>query len=174
VNRIARLVEDMRRLFHGTSGEVADVDLSLVVEEALREAGLHSGQSPRVVVSEEGDLPRVRGSSERLAQALSQLLENARTALSGAPDPMIRVALRRAGEQVELEVSDNGPGVPEHLRDRIFDPFFTTRAPDQGTGLGLALAFDIAREHGGVLEERPTRGRGATFVLRLPLRTGES
>jgi PAS domain S-box-containing protein len=169
VNRIARLVEDMRRLFHGTSGEVNDVDLSLVVEEALREAGLHSGQSPRVVVSEEGDLPTVRGSSERLAQALSQLLENARTALSGAPDPMIRVALRRSGEQVELEVSDNGPGVPEHLRERIFDPFFTTRAPDQGTGLGLAMAFDIAREHGGVLEERPTRGRGATFVLRLPL-----
>jgi signal transduction histidine kinase len=63
--------------------------------------------------------------------------------------------------------------VPETLRERVFDPFFTTKSPDQGTGLGLSLAFDIARDHGGVLEERSARGRGATFVLRLPTLGGE-
>jgi signal transduction histidine kinase len=169
VDRIARLVEDMRRLFHGSAGGLDEVDLEAVVDDALRAAGLHQGENPRVVVTAVGELPRVRGSAERLTQALLQLLENARTALADAPDPVIRVALRREGEHVELEVSDNGPGIPEHLRERIFDPFFTTRAPDQGTGLGLALAFDVAREHGGVLDERSARGRGATFVLRLPV-----
>jgi signal transduction histidine kinase len=168
VDRIARLVEDMRLLFHGAASDVNEVEMKSVVEDALHASGLDRQDAPRVVVSEEGELPHVRGSAERLTQALVQLLENARTALSGAADPVIRVALRRAGESLELEVSDNGPGVPEHLRERIFDPFFTTRAPDQGTGLGLALAFDVAREHGGVLEERSARGSGATFVLRLP------
>jgi signal transduction histidine kinase len=97
-----------------------------------------------------------------------QLLANARQALEGVAEPAIRVALRRDGDWIELAVSDNGPGVPEGLRERVFDPFFTTKPPDQGTGLGLALAFDIARDHGGVLEERSLAGRGATFVLRLP------
>jgi signal transduction histidine kinase len=102
-----------------------------------------------------------------------QLLENAREALAEVPEPAILVALRGEGGWVELEVTDNGPGVPEHLRERVFDPFFTTKSPDQGTGLGLSLAFDIAREHGGVLEERSRRGRGATFVLRLPAQDEE-
>jgi len=172
VDRIARLVEDMRLLFHGAAGETDEIEVEAVVEDALRAAGLDRREGPRVVVSEEGQLPRVRGSVERLTQAVLQLLENARAALVDAADPVIRVALRQAGEVVELEVSDNGPGVPDHLRERIFDPFFTTRAPDQGTGLGLALAFDIAREHGGVLEERSTRGQGARFVLRLPAAQG--
>ena len=168
VDRIARLVEDMRLLFHGAATDVDEVEMEAVVEDALRAAGLDRKDAPRVVVSEEGRLPRVRGSAERLTQALLQLLENARAALAETPDPVIRVALRREGDHVELEVSDNGPGIPEHLRERIFDPFFSTRGPDQGTGLGLALAFDVAREHGGVLEERSARGRGAVFVLRLP------
>ncbi len=168
VERIARLVEDMRRLFDDPETGAEAVDLEALVDDAVREADLERRDGPRVVVSTEGRLSQVRGSGERLTQAIAQLLANARQALEGLPDPAIRVALRRDGEWIELEVSDNGPGVPESLRERVFDPFFTTKSPDRGTGLGLSLAFDIARDHGGVLEERSARGRGATFVLRLP------
>jgi signal transduction histidine kinase len=168
VDRIARLVEDMGTLFHGAEAESGPVDLAGVVEEAVRGAGLERADAPQVVISEEGRMAPVRGRPERLAQALGALLANSRQALAEVSEPVIRVALRRDGEWMELEVSDNGPGVPEHLRDRVFDPFFTTKSPDQGTGLGLSLAFDVAREHGGAIEERSLRGRGATFVLRLP------
>jgi len=168
VDRIARLVEDMRMLFRGAASGVEAVDLAAVVDDALRAADLERLDGPNVVVSEEGRLAPVRGTPERLVQAVGALLANARQALADASDPVIRIALRRDEEWIELEVSDNGPGVPEHLRERVFDPFFTTKSPDQGTGLGLSLAFDIARDHGGSLEERSTRGRGATFVLRLP------
>jgi signal transduction histidine kinase len=173
VQRIASLIGDMGRLFQGAEAGAEDVDLESLVEDALRQAGLEGGGGPRVVVSTRGVLPRVRGSSERLTRAAVQLLENAREALAEVPEPAILVALRGEGGWVELEVTDNGPGVPEHLRERVFDPFFTTKSPDQGTGLGLSLAFDIAREHGGVLEERSRRGRGATFVLRLPAQDEE-
>lgn len=173
VERIARLVEDMRRLFDDPEESAEAVDLEALVDDAVRQADLGRRDGPRVVVSTEGRLPQVRGSGELLTQAVANLLDNARQALEGASDPAIRVALRRDGDWIELEVSDNGPGVPEPLRERVFDPFFTTKSPDQGTGLGLALAFDIARDHGGVLEERSGRGRGATFVLRLPTLEGE-
>jgi PAS domain S-box-containing protein len=173
VDRIARLVDDMRTLFRGAASDVEPVDLAAVVDDALRGADLARPDGLNVVVSEEGRLRPVRGTAERLTQAVGVLLANARQALVGASDPVIRIALRGENGWIELEVSDNGPGVPEHLRERVFDPFFTTKSPDQGTGLGLSLAFDIARDHGGLLEERSTRGRGATFVMRLPAMEGE-
>jgi len=63
---------------------------------------------------------------------------------------------------------DDGPGIPEAIRDRIFDPFFTTKGPEDGTGLGLSIAFDIVREHGGVLELKPGPRGGACFLALLP------
>jgi two-component system NtrC family sensor kinase len=79
------------------------------------------------------------------------------------------VTTRQVDERVEVCVEDNGPGVPDEIRDRIFDLFFTTREPNQGTGLGLAIAFDIARAHNGdLVHETPADG-GARFVLRLPV-----
>jgi two-component system C4-dicarboxylate transport sensor histidine kinase DctB len=79
-------------------------------------------------------------------QVVLNLLVNARQALGDRPGACIQLETRAGAREVELEVRDNGPGIPEAVMDRVFDPFFTTR--DEGTGLGLAIAFDIAREHG--------------------------
>jgi signal transduction histidine kinase len=67
---------------------------------------------------------------------------------------------------VEIEVRDTGPGIPEDRLARIFDPFFTTK--ERGTGLGLAMAQEIAQEHGGQLSCDSAPGRGTAFTLRLP------
>jgi signal transduction histidine kinase len=71
---------------------------------------------------------------------------------------------------VIVEVSDDGPGVPESVRSRIFDPFFSTKQVRSGTGLGLAVAQALAHEHGGSLRLAHDRGEGATFVIELPTR----
>lgn len=78
-------------------------------------------------------------------------------------DPLGKVALVR--------IDDNGPGIPEHVREQIFEPFFSTK--EEGTGLGLALARRILEEHGGWLNLRHS-GRGAGFVLVLPCLSEES
>jgi signal transduction histidine kinase len=67
---------------------------------------------------------------------------------------------------VEVEVRDAGPGIPEERLERIFDPFFTTK--ERGTGLGLAMAQEIAQEHGGQLSCESVEGNGTAFTLRLP------
>ena len=66
-----------------------------------------------------------------------------------------------------IQVSDNGPGIPETVQDKIFQPFFTTK--EEGTGLGLSIAARILDEHGGWLDLESREGQGATFTLNLPL-----
>jgi signal transduction histidine kinase len=168
VERIAHIVADMRRLSVERVPSRDCVDLCEVVRDAGRLARLDAQSSPSLEISLEGDLPTVSGSAERLVQIVLNLIENARQALDATPAGRIRVEVRADGRWVEIAVEDDGPGIPDCARERIFDPFFTTKGPDAGMGLGLAIAFDIALEHAGVLEERGRPGGGARFVLRLP------
>jgi signal transduction histidine kinase len=70
---------------------------------------------------------------------------------------------------VEVIVSDNGPGIPEHIIDKIFQPFFTTKPTGQGTGLGLSLSYDIVKAHGGELKVQTKEGEGTEFIISLPI-----
>ena len=96
---------------------------------------------------------------------------NSRQALGRRLDGHIALCVRVDADQAVIEVSDDGPGIPRELHERIFDPFFTTKDPDQGTGLGLAVALEIARDHGGVLDVRSRPGRGRVLLV-AAARTG--
>jgi signal transduction histidine kinase len=170
VDRIAGIVSDMRHLAAGREEAFAELDLSRVADDALRLACLGPDSVPVVDAYLAPELPPVTGSPQRLVQVVLNLLVNARQAVEGLDGGRIAVETRCDEGFVALEVEDNGPGVPPEVRERIFDPFFTTRDPDVGMGLGLSIAFDIAREHGGVLEECSHPGAGARFALRLPRR----
>jgi signal transduction histidine kinase len=79
----------------------------------------------------------------------------------------LRVRTATAGPFAEIEVTDSGPGIPVHLRERIFEPFFTTR--NSGTGLGLAIVKQVVEVQGGSVEVSPAPDGGTRFVLRFPL-----
>nr|HPR01613.1 HAMP domain-containing sensor histidine kinase [Saprospiraceae bacterium] len=66
-------------------------------------------------------------------------------------------------------ISDNGPGIPDSIKDKIFQPFFTTKPTGQGTGLGLSLAYDIVKAHGGKLKMDTKEGEGSEFIIQLPV-----
>jgi len=84
--------------------------------------------------------------------------------------PTVKVSTRRANGQVEIRVSDNGPGIRSENREKIFEPFFTTKPTGTGTGLGLSLSYDIITQgHGGTLTLAREGGRGATFIITLPM-----
>lgn len=102
-----------------------------------------------------------------LEQAVINLMRNAVESVSGTPDPAIRLAYGQREEWLAIEISDNGHGVSESLRERVFVPFFTTKVG--GSGVGLNLTRQIALSHGGRLELRPNQPHGATFALLLPV-----
>lgn len=113
----------------------------------------------------------VHGVAKLLRRAVRNLLENALR--HGAS--VVNASVRRDGTGVALTVTDNGPGVPTHLRERIFEPFY--RLPgaserDGGAGLGLALVKSIVLRHGGAVVCREPSRPGACFEVRLPLPSG--
>ncbi len=87
--------------------------------------------------------------------------------------PTVTVSTSKTDESgsngIEIRISDNGPGIPDQVRDKIFEPFFTTKPTGSGTGLGLSMSYDIVTKgHGGELTVESTPGEGATFIIRLP------
>ena len=68
----------------------------------------------------------------------------------------------------EIKVEDNGNGIPQNIVDKIFQPFFTTKPTGQGTGLGLSLAYDIIKVHGGEIKAESQDGEGSEFIIQLP------
>jgi signal transduction histidine kinase len=83
--------------------------------------------------------------------------------------PTIWVSTKKVGNKVLISVRDNGPGIPRKIVDKIFQPFFTTKPTGQGTGLGLSLSYDIVKAHGGELKVNTEEGRGAEFIVLLPM-----
>ena len=113
-------------------------------------------------------LPVVLANREEIQQVVANLLVNAQQAMSHASGRgVLRVRTLMDGESAVIEVSDDGPGIPEDLAGRVFEPFFTTRAAGSGTGLGLSMSFGIVKAHGGTLTLVPSE-RGACFRLALP------
>jgi signal transduction histidine kinase len=96
------------------------------------------------------------------------LTKNAVEALPKGKGGHIEVETFRAGDEVVLQVRDNGIGIPEHNHSRIFTPFFTTNV-EAGRGLGLATCRTIVEAHGGRISVASTEGEGSTFTIRLPL-----
>ncbi|HEX9402332.1 MAG TPA: ATP-binding protein [Anaeromyxobacter sp.] len=106
----------------------------------------------------------LRADEGQLRAVFLNLLRNSREAMPGGG--RITVRTRRDGEAVEAEVADTGGGIPPEELTRIFEPFYSTK--ERGTGLGLAFALQVAKEHGGTIRCDSWVGRGTTFTLRLP------
>jgi len=132
----------------------------------------------------------VEADKQRLQQALLNLIKNAIETLNSAGEIHLRANKRHAsgkatwetdkhyqsfgkcenrGEMVDIEVHDNGHGIPPEVLPRIFDPFFTTKEIGKGSGLGLFIVYEIVEQHGGCIMVDSHPGKGTTFCLRLPL-----
>jgi two-component system NtrC family sensor kinase len=110
------------------------------------------------------ELPRVHADVAQLRQLLLNLVRNAREAMPSGGS--LQISTKGGEGAVAIEVRDTGHGIPPERLQRIFDPFFTTK--ERGTGLGLAMAQEIAQEHGGQLSCESEVGRGTAFTLKLP------
>jgi PAS domain S-box-containing protein len=126
-----------------------------------------------VVREYDPDLPEILCDGNRFQQVILNLLKNAAQAIAEAktPSPTIILKTTKEKDRVRIEVEDNGPGMPDHIRRRVFEPFFTTKEVGTGTGLGLSVSyFIITDNHRGSMKVESTPGQGTTFIIYLPLR----
>jgi PAS domain S-box-containing protein len=169
-DRAARIVRDL--LVFGGSRQLRrrKVRLNAIVKQALAARARACRLAKLEIVRElDTDLPALPGDSALLSQAVLNLLINAEQAMAGTPGRIeVRTSREGNGDVQLLEVRDHGPGIPPEALSRLFEPFYTTKPVGQGTGLGLALAYGIVREHGGELSAANPPGGGARFVMRFP------
>ncbi len=164
--RAAEIVSALMWFAGSTERAVQGTDLTEITRSSLtlcREVVTREGAALEVALPPA--LP-CRGVPQDLAQVVLNVLDNARRA--SGPGYRIRVSGRQRGGRVELEIADEGAGMTTGVKERAFEPFFTTRGLGEGRGLGLAVAYGIARQHGGDLGIDTEPGRGTTVTLSLP------
>jgi two-component system nitrogen regulation sensor histidine kinase NtrY len=145
------------------------------VRDGDRESGdsldelLSLGRASQIAV--EFSVPEARSEAlidrQMLRRVLFNLVRNAAQAVLGQDDGRVRVKLQRDGEFWNMDVEDNGPGIPVELRETVFDPYVTTK--DDGTGLGLSIVKKIVIEHGGTIHAGESSLGGARLRVRLPV-----
>ena len=170
--RAARMVRNLLTLSRKRPSTRTLADINQIIRETLAlrahdQRGLHISVTAALTPV----LPSVFVDGHQIQQVLLNLVINAEQAMSAARGRgalEVRSRLDEKRRRVIVEVMDDGPGIPETVKDRIFDPFFTTKATGQGTGLGLTVAHAIVREHGGEIDVT-SRPSGATFKVELPV-----
>lgn len=158
---------------------------SRVDEQDIKKVDLHDGINSTIIllnstipgkiriIREFSELPLVECLAGKINQVFMNILNNAVHALSDhlekISDPKITVRTKAFADHVIVEFEDNGPGMPEKVKQRIFEPFFTTKAVGKGTGLGLSIVYSIIENHKGTLEVVTEEGQGTTFIISLPI-----
>jgi len=119
-------------------------------------------------------LPPIWGNAGQLKQVFMNIMVNAADAMHGRGTLSIKTFFSEDRDNVIIEFTDTGEGIPEDILPRIFDPFFTTKDLSKGTGLGLSMSYGIVEEHKGRIEVDTEMGRGTTFRVVLPVEYEEA
>jgi two-component system sensor histidine kinase HupT/HoxJ len=165
--RISEIVKNLRRLSFSRLGEVERVDIERLINTAVLWAVRTKQMRLDVRMEIEPEL-WINGNEGQLHQVIVNLVENAIDAMRASKLPRLVVSAARQGNEILIQVSDNGPGIEKEHISRIFEPFFTTKRVGEGTGLGLWISYGIVREHGGELSAANDPQGGATFSFALP------
>ncbi len=189
--RITEIVKSLRDFSHAGSADLKQVNLHQGLDSTLTILAGRlkaKGDRPAIeVVRQYGELPKVECYPGQLNQVFMNILTNAIDALEekveaiggDAAQPQIRLQtalLINKGQhpfedhRVQVQISDNGVGIPEHVKARMMEPFFTTKTVGKGTGLGMAISYQIVVDrHHGQLQCHSHHGEGTSFVIDIPL-----
>jgi signal transduction histidine kinase len=196
-DRIREIMQSLRNFSRVDEaiGKPADIHAGLESTLMILQHRLKaSGERPAIaLVKEYGELPLVECYAGQLNQVFMNIMANAIDAIdevmskktrgidnrpesASYPLPKIRIHTEVInGEKVAIQIADNGPGMPEKVRQRLFEPFFTTKPVGKGTGLGLSISYQIVVDkHGGQLSCISAPGEGTKFMIEIPLRAALS
>jgi two-component system, sensor histidine kinase FlrB len=164
LKQLDRLINDMLAFARGGATREL-VSVSALLEQVAQWLKPALKRGVRLTIRTEAPHLMVRANAPSLVSAVLNLATNALQAAAGADIELELTGRRAADGSAEIVVSDTGPGVPAHIRERIFEPFFTTRA--RGNGIGLSIVKSVVESHSGRVRLAES-ARGATFIIELP------
>jgi len=171
-NRASKLINDLLAFAKPSFLEWKEVDVNKVITNMLSMARLEA--TPYHIdfkLNFKKRLPKIIGDEEKLGQVFLNLIMNAIQAVSRKGTVILQTNFLARANQIEVNIIDDGPGIPDDYRKSIFDPFFTTK--DAGTGLGLSICHSIIEQHKGSIIADNAEGLGARITVRLPVMQDE-
>jgi two-component system, NtrC family, sensor kinase len=177
--RADAIVKGMLQHSQKSSGQKEPTDINALADEYLRLAylGLRGKDNSFNVAMKtdfDNSIEKINIIPQDIRRVLINLYNNAFYTIKEKKiqngenyQPTIFVGTKKINDKVEIKVKDNGNGIPQKILDKIFQPFFTTKPTGQGTGLGLSLAYDIVKAHGGDLKVETKEGEGSEFIINL-------
>jgi signal transduction histidine kinase len=176
--RANTIVSSMLQHSRGGSGKMEPTDLNALIKEYVNLSfhGMRAGKNPinvDIQLHLDETLGKVNLIGEDFSRVVLNLVNNAFDAMrektKTEPDykPVLSIYTRSIDKVVEISIGDNGPGIPDEIKDKILQPFFTTKKGTEGTGLGLSITHDIVKAHGGELEIDTSMNKGTNFKIKL-------
>jgi two-component system, NtrC family, sensor kinase len=167
VERASDTVKNLLEFSRANHPKLEDVNLDEVVDKTARlfnnEFKIHKVRFRKDIRS---PLPALHLDKGGLQQVLVNLFLNGIQAMPKGGE--LKVMLERIKDEVRIDVSDTGVGIPPENLEKVFDPFFTTKREGEGTGLGLSVSYSIIKKHGGRIQVQSSAGSGTTFSIFLP------
>jgi len=177
------IVKGMLQHSRTTAGEKEPTDINILADEYLRLSyhGLRAKDkdfNADFKTELDESLPKINAIPQEIGRVLLNLINNAFFAVYEKTKeniegykPEVLVSTNNLNGLIEIQVKDNGFGIPDEIKEKIFQPFFTTKPTGQGTGLGLSLSYDIITNgHGGELKVETKENEGSTFIIQLPIK----
>ena len=151
-----------------TDSRVVDVSINDLLEEIVYLSSQRAKyDNIEITVHLEHELPPIHASETEMQQVFLNIVNNALDAMENTGGA-IKLTSKSMGDDVVVEVADDGPGIADANLSRIFDPFYTTKPVGKGTGLGLSICYGIIKKIGGDIQAYSTKGQGTTFKIRIP------
>ena len=172
VERARKVVHNMLGYARKMEPSIEDVDVNSTLKQTidlLRNHAINNNIEIKTELSD--DLPIIAGDQSQLQQVFLNLINNAIDAIGS--EGLIEVTSRQIDSFINIDIIDNGPGIPEDKQKKVFDPFFTTKETGKGTGLGLWVSYDIMSKMGGSISIKSKLGKGTTFTVAVPALTPE-
>jgi len=164
-DRLIQIVKALRNFARLDEAEIKVVDIHEGLDTTLTLI-LHQCKDRIEIIKEYGEIPPLRCRAGQLNQVFMNLLVNACQAIEG--EGKIRIRTYFEENQIHIQISDTGIGIPPENLSKIFDPGFTTKGVGVGTGLGLSITYKIVEDHGGTIQVESEVRKGTTFTVRLP------
>ena len=169
--RVKRIVGDLLEFARGKDLSLRDVDLKEIIMGAYKMVSTAADTAHlNFTLDSASESLLIYADPEQIERVFINLFTNAVDAMKGLPLQMLKTKIAEEGGVVSIIVSDTGRGMPANTLDKIFEPFYSTK--DKGTGLGLALVFNIIKRHDGEISVESEEGKGTTFFITLPLKRG--